>query len=206
MKILIVEDHPLLSDVLTSRLRLSPGVDQVLQAISLKQGYELIVRHQPDLLILDLSLPDGDGSSLLPVLSLANESSRAIVLSADPLSFRYEGAAGERVVAILDKKTAHYDHVAALVQQLHSAPTPTAEPSLDPAEIQQLLLQANDNVRRVLHQLGDGCSTKQIAEQLHLSARTVESYRKQLAELLGVSGAALIRAAVLHNLWLKGQP
>ena len=197
-RILIVDDHPLTRDALSSLLA-AGGFDVVGEAADGAAALELAQSLQPDLVLLDLSMPGLDGLSALPRLRAAAPGCEVVVLTASGtednlLAAIRGGAAGyllkseppERIVAFLrgvaNGEAALSGEIARrLLDQLRTGgrlgggvPNRIAD-ALSAREVEVLLL------------LDDHLSTDDIAKRLFISEHTVRSHVKSLLRKLGVS-------------------
>ena len=197
-RVLLVDDHPLTRDALASLLE-QGGFDVVGEAADGAEALELAGRLQPDLVLLDLSMPGVDGLSALPGLRAAASDCEVVVLTASGteenlLAAIRGGAAGyllkseppERIVAFLrgvaNGEAALSGEVARrLLDQVRAGgrlgggvPDRIAQ-RLSAREVEVLLL------------LDDHLSTDDIAKRLFISEHTVRSHVKSLLRKLGVS-------------------
>jgi len=197
-RILLVDDHPLTRDALAALLA-QGGFDVVGEAGDGVEALELATRLQPDLVLLDLSMPNLDGLAALPQLRAAAPSCEVVVLTASGteenlLTAIRRGAAGyllkteppERIVAFLrgvaNGEAALSGQVARrLLDQVRvggrlggGVPDRIAQ-ALSARELEVLLL------------LDDHLSTDDIAKRLYISEHTVRSHVKRLLRKLGVS-------------------
>jgi DNA-binding NarL/FixJ family response regulator len=197
-RILIVDDHPLTREALSSLLR-AHGFDVIGCASDGEEAIGAAARLRPDLILLDLSMPGLDGLSALPRLRDAAPESEVVVLTASGteenlLSAIRAGAAGyllkteppERIAAFLDGVV---DGEAALSGQIarrlleqvrhgngRDSGVPDAIASaLSARELEVLLL------------LDEHLGTDEIAHRLFISEHTVRSHVKSLLRKLGVS-------------------
>jgi DNA-binding NarL/FixJ family response regulator len=197
-RILIVDDHPLTREALSSLLR-AHGFDVIGCASDGEEAIGAAARLRPDLILLDLSMPGLDGLSALPRLRDAAPESEVVVLTASGteenlLSAIRAGAAGyllkteppERIAAFLDGVV---DGEAALSGQIarrlleqvrhgngRNSGVPDAIASaLSARELEVLLL------------LDEHLGTDEIAHRLFISEHTVRSHVKSLLRKLGVS-------------------
>ena len=198
-RILVVDDHPLTRDALASLLA-QGGFDVVGQAADGAEALQLAHDLQPDLVLLDLSMPGLDGLAALPRLRAAAPACEVVVLTAsgteeDLLAAIRGGAAGyllkseppERIVGFLrgvaKGEAALSGEIARrLLDQLRTGgrlggggvPNPIAD-ALSAREVEVLLL------------LDDHLSTDDIAKRLFISEHTVRSHVKSMLRKLGVS-------------------
>lgn len=177
-------------DLLVGMLRLQPCFSRVERAASVAEGILVCAQQRPDLLVLDLKLPDGDSLAVARALLALKPQARAIVLSSYASTFQRPPDLRQMVTAILDKSRAFQDLIGA-VDALVPA---LAQQRQQQSDVLKALTQRE---REVLRGLGQGLSSLQIAQQLGLSVRTVETHRSTLGSKLGVHGAALVQQATL---------
>jgi DNA-binding NarL/FixJ family response regulator len=196
-RILIVDDHPLTRDALAGLLKQN-GFDVVGEAGSGEEAIALARELAPDLVLLDLSMPDMDGLTALPRVRDAAPTAEVVVLTASEdednlLNAVRGGAAGyllkseppERIVAFL-RGVAHGEAALSgavarrLLDQVRDGGGRTAVPesvaqALSARELEVLLL------------LDRHLGTDEIAQRLFISEHTVRSHVKSLLGKLGVS-------------------
>ena len=164
-------------------------------ARSCREGLQLCRQLQPDLLILDLALPDGDGTNVARAAIQWNPNCRVLVLSAEAGLFVCPADLEPYVADVIDKTTT-YDALTAAVEDLlrHHPSQDSALPaaSCNPAS----LLTARQ--QEVFLLIGRGLQNKEIARVLGLEVNTVETHRKEIARRLAMSGAELVHLAALQ--------
>jgi DNA-binding NarL/FixJ family response regulator len=196
-RILIVDDHPLTRDALAGLLAQN-GFDVVGLAAGGEEAIAMAVELQPDLVLLDLSMPEMDGLAALPQLREAAPTTEVVVLTASEdeanlLGAIKGGAAGyllkteppERIVAFLrgvaQGEAALSGAVARrLLDQVRQGGARTTVPeavarAVTARELEVLLL------------LDRHLGTDEIAQRLFISEHTVRSHVKSLLSKLGVS-------------------
>jgi DNA-binding NarL/FixJ family response regulator len=196
LRLLIVDDHPLTRDALASLLQ-QHGFEVAGQASEGSEAIELARRLEPDVILLDLSMPGLDGLDALPQLREAAPGCEVVVLTASGteenlLAAIRGGAAGyllkseppERIVEFLrgvgHGEAALSGEVARrLLEEVragrtHSVPDRIAA-TLSAREVEVLLL------------LDEHLGTDEIAARLYISEHTVRSHVKSLLRKLGVS-------------------
>jgi len=183
---LLIEDHPIVRAGCRRVLQGREGLD-VIEASTAAEGARLHRERRPDLVILDLSLPDANGLDLLRELRAENATTRILVFS------MYEDAAF--VARALEAGAAGYvtknDDPDTLLDAVDKALQGGIH--LGHALAQKLALRQ----LQVLDLLGAGCNLSEIAARLAISYRTVANVSSQLKGKLGVASAsALIKLAV----------
>ena len=90
MRVLIVDDHTLVRAGIGRLLQALPDVDVVAEACNGQQALDMAAIHRPDLILLDLSLPDRSGLDLLPLLRESLPQTRVVIMSMhnDPTQVR----------------------------------------------------------------------------------------------------------------------
>lgn len=181
LRCLIVEDQLMFQQLLVSMLDAMPGLEVVAAATTRTEAIALCSGEDPpDLLILDLALPDGDGLAVAQALAEHRPDARVVVLSGQASSFICPAALQPLISGVVDKTAAFSQLQAVLERCLPSQPEPLTQ-----------------RQRQIYGLIGRGLSNKEIARSAGLSIATVETHRKAIAQKLGVSGAELVRQASL---------
>jgi DNA-binding NarL/FixJ family response regulator len=192
--VLVVDDHPVVRRGLTALLQAETWVHRVVEAGTLADARRAATVESPDVAVVDLTLPDGDGIALLRHLSATAPRCRALVMTmtADPGTVRAALDAGARgyllkdsdpevVVASLRTVAAGGQVLGPRVEERSGPPPPFDR--LTPREL------------RLVQLLAGGRSSRQVGETLGLSEKTV---RNQTAAVLAKVGVAdRVRLALL---------
>ena len=193
-KILLVDDHPLMRRGQADLLNREPDLAVCGEAGTAREAMEAIARLKPDLVVVDMGLPDKDGIELikdvqalhpgLPVLamSMQDESLYAPrVLRAGGRGYVMKQEGPERLAAAI--RTALSGQVALSprmsARMLESMVGPPGQSSGGPET------KLTDRELEVLRLFGEGWSTDEIAGRLHLSPKTVDVHRGHIKEKLG---------------------
>lgn len=208
-RILVVDDHPLTRDALASLLT-QGGFDVVGEAADGVEALDLALELQPDLVLLDLSMPGLDGLAALPRLRTAAPGCEVVVLTASGTEENLLAAIRAGAAGYVLKQAGGQDVIRALeaVAQGHSL--------LDPALTERVFAEVRraaraqevsafspltEQERRVLALVADGKTNREIAQELHLGEGTVRNYVSNILGKLGVSNRAEAAAyATKHNL------
>jgi DNA-binding NarL/FixJ family response regulator len=168
------------------------------QASTQTEVFAAVTAHQPELLVLDLRLKDGDGLELIKSLKSQHPELPVLVLSqfdeelyaeralrAGALGYVMKEQASKEVVEAMRTVLAGRIYVtstmtARLLQKAITTRVASAEPSAD---------NLTDRELQVLHCLGGGLSTREIAAKMRLSIKTVETYREHLKHKLSLRNA-----------------
>jgi DNA-binding NarL/FixJ family response regulator len=192
VRCLIVEDEVMFSQMLAGMLRGMAGLEVIGIARTCADAIHACDEFQPDLLILDLTLPDGHGVDVARHLAAGNSAARSIVLSGQASTFVVPADLGTGHIHGVVDKTKAYSVLQREVLQLLAAKSGGDSPT-DP----QAALSARE--RDVFRELGQGQTNKEIAERLGISPATVALHRKRVAAKLNARGAELVRLAALHH-------
>ena len=181
LRCLIVEDQVMFLQLLHSMLEVMPGLSVVAAATTQAEA----IAHcrsadPPDLLILDLALPDGDGLAVAQALAEHHPNPQVVVLCGQASSFVCPAALQPLIAGVVDKTSAFHQLTSVLERCLPQSGTP-----LTPRQ------------QEIFGLIGKGLTNKEIARAAGLSIATVETHRKTIAQKLGVSGAELVRQASL---------
>ena len=190
---LLVEDQTLMAELLRSMLQTSPQVGVIRLAQSVQEACDLIDQVPPDLLILDLGLPDGDGQQVGLHLLKRHRAPRIILLSAQLHDFQCDQSLLPYVHASVDKTSAYRE----LLQALNTL-NPGHNNSAEGESLKGRIGTLSVRELEVFLLIGQGKSNRDIATVLNVSVSTVESHRKAIAQHLGRSGADLVQLAAVH--------
>jgi DNA-binding NarL/FixJ family response regulator len=200
----LADDHHLIREGLRLVLQSEPGFEIVGEAADHASAVELVVTQRPDVLLLDLTFPEGDAIPLVRTLRARAPGLRIIVLTmhSDPETVRQALAAG--AAGYLVKGAQSRDLVEAIravakgERYLHSSVTNTVvEDSIRWFEAGTMSVRE----REVLSLLASGHSPAQIAQSLDISIHTVRRHLANVSAKLGIKGInALTRYAIRHGL------
>ena len=190
--VVIADDHVLFADGVSQALAAVPDIDIMATAANGRQLVELLDEHTPDVLLIDLEMPELDGLGALREMS--GNHPPAIVVTMHATAERREAARDAGAIGFLSKSTPLPD-LAAAIRAAASGDT-----FLEPATLREVLdgyqqavlepgaasLTARE--RELLSVLALGVSgTEELADQLFISQKTVKNHLANIYEKLGVS-------------------
>jgi len=192
IRVAVVDDHPIVRDGVVANLSDAAEVEVVGTAGTLAAAAELVKQHHPDVLILDLELPDGSGLDALGTLRAISPRTRIVVFSA------YDGE--ERVGTALALGADSYvikgtssDELIATVRAV-AAGGARMEPSIAAQAVNALRaprnLRVTEREREILRLVAAGNSNRVIAERLSITERTVKFHVGEILGRLGASNRA----------------
>ncbi|HWW85112.1 MAG TPA: response regulator transcription factor [Vicinamibacterales bacterium] len=208
-RVLVVDDHPIVRQGMTLLINREPDLEVCGEAEEATAAIAAIEQLQPDVVIADLSLNGPDGIDLVKAIRARSSSLPVLVLSMhDELTYAERalraGANGyimkqeatTRVLTavrrILSGDVYLSDRAAnRVVQQFVRGATRTESP----------IAELSDRELEVFRLIGQGHGTRQIAEELHLSVKTVESHQAHIKEKLSLRSAReLVQHAIQWSL------
>jgi DNA-binding NarL/FixJ family response regulator len=205
-KILLVDDHPLMRRGLAAMIDSEPDLVVSAEAGNRRAALDAIARWPAALAIVDLSLEGGeDGLDLVKALKICEPAVPALVLSMHPEAHYGERALRAGARGYLSKHQLGEDVLTAIRRVLAGRIYLSEALGIDlasrfvgsDANPRSPLATLSDRELQVFRLIGQGRRTREIAPILHLSPKTVESYREHLKQKLDIDGAPeLVRRAV----------
>jgi len=204
MKVLLVDDHAIMLDGVKSLLGKEESLEVVGEANSAEQALELLRTTEVGLVITDFNLPGMDGLSLVRLVKKISPETKIIVLSMHDETHLVKEILREGVDGYVLKNDSHIELKQAIryVQEgkiyLSSAVNRIIINSMNFPEEDRLL---TDREREILKLIAKEFSNKEIAEQLFISERTVETHRKNIFRKTKTNSlVGLIKFAYANNL------
>ena len=211
-RILIVDDHPIVREGLTTIINEQTDLVVCGEAEDAQTALEAVGTLRPDLMIVDVSLKGINGIELVKLIQRRYEKIPILVLSMHDESLYVErvlraGARGyimkqegtEKVVTAIHKILGGDIYVSEamrkkLLRTFQESQPETSGPSVD---------RLSDRELEVFRLIGQGYGTRQIADTLHVSVKTVNTYRQHIKEKLKFeTGSELLRHAIL---WVQSE-
>lgn len=203
-KVLIVDDHPLVREGLAARISRQPDMQVCGEAADVEEALALVGATDPSLIIVDLALRSGHGLNLIKAVSRMQPEVKILVVSAYDESLYAERVLRTGAHGYINKQEVQDSIIDALRAVLRG------EIYLSTRMTQRVVAQAigrpataqgpallSDRELEVFELIGRGHSTRAIAEQLHLSIHTIETYREHIRDKLGLrDGTELVQRAV----------
>jgi NarL family two-component system response regulator LiaR len=199
IRLLIVDDHSVVREGLRAFLRLQEGIDVVGEAAGADEAVRVARASLPDVVLLDLVMPDGDGIGAIRRLLEVTPSLRVLVLTsfADDAQIFAAMAAGAAGYLLKDVDP---EALADGIRDVHAG-----RPALHPSVAARLMRRtvspraAHDDLtareRDVLRLVVEGLANKQIAQRLGIGEKTIKTHVSRVLAKLGVADRT--QAAVL---------
>jgi len=204
--VFVVDDHPLLRQGLALMIDREPDLMVCGEAEEAQTALREIAACKPDILIVDISLKGPDGLDLLKNLRTLYPSLPILILSMHDETIYAERALRARANGYIMKQEAT-EKVLVAIRRILAGDIYLSE-KMASKLLHQLvsggswsensrLSLLSDRELEVFRQIGEGHSTRQIAENLHLSIKTVESYQAHIKEKLSLrTGRELVQHAI----------
>jgi two-component system response regulator EvgA len=200
--VLLVDDHPVIRAALKLVLE-REGFKLIHEAASVGEALTILREHSVDLLILDLVMPGGNGLDLLERIRASDWKCVVLVFtSLDPQYFQERcmraGALG------YVSKSNDLSHLHKAVNAVMAGYTFFTQLSTGPLDLlqhseKQMIDKLSNREMCILQNLAMGISNKEIAARMHLSHKTVSTYKTRLIEKLRVKSSVHMREFAIRN-------
>lgn len=199
--VVLVDDHPVVRRGVAELVESDPELEVGGEASNAEDAFRIVQEVNPDLVLVDVSLPDVSGIELIKRLKETEHPPRMLVLSMYDESLYADRALQAGAMGYINKNEA----TEALLDAIHTVLNDTVYIS---AAIAERALQRRPRGRssvgtfserelQVFEMIGHGMTTQQIAKKLGLSPKTIDTYREHLKQKLKISNSAeLVRHAV----------
>ncbi len=208
IRILLADDHALVRAGIRALVQRVPGLEVVGEASNGREAFRLVKDCEPDVVLMDVSMPELNGLDAIPRILKYNSNVAVIILSMH--------ANREYVMRALQAGAAGYVLKNAAVDELEAAIRAVARgvKYLTPAISDQVVAGVTSGKtdpaggavppdaltqrqREILQLIAEGRTTREIAETLHISIKTVETHRTMLMDRLNLHDvASLVRYAI----------
>ncbi|REL35602.1 response regulator [Thalassotalea euphylliae] len=203
IKVLLVDDHPIFREGLMFRLSLDPEIKVTNQAENGQQALTLLQHFEFDVVLMDINMPEMDGMYALElireqqldckVIMLSMHDSKEYILSAmrhGANGYVLKDVPGDELISAIKKVASGKSYFSAEVTDILSQEL-TSE--------QRVSLTRREHL--ILRLVSQGLNDKRIAQELNISARTVETHKRNIKKKLGIeSTIGLVRYAIDYGL------
>ena len=209
--IVIVDDHPLVRRGLSQLIQEEENLEVCGEAGTVPEALSKIKELQPDLVIVDISLPEVSGLELIKQISQEETGTKVLVASihddnlmseralrAGAWGYVHKQKSPEEVLEAIRSVAAGKVYLSEEVsQRILQRMRGTKEP-----QEKSRLASLSDRELEVFELIGGGLATRQIGESLHVSSKTVETYKEHIKVKLGLhTSTELLQHAVLWMLY-----
>ncbi|NJD30868.1 MAG: response regulator transcription factor [Gammaproteobacteria bacterium] len=208
-RILMADDHALVRAGMRALLESLPDIEVVGETGGGLEAVELVRRDPPDVVLLDVTMPGLNGREAASRIARLGVPTRVLMVSmhASPEYAARAFAAG--AAGYLNKDSA-FDELSTAIEEISAGRRYLCR-AIDSSLVQQYAQHAGNGAsgldaltprqRQILQLVAEGKSTRQIAEALFVSVKTVETHRAQLMQRLGIHDVpGLVRFAIRNGL------
>lgn len=197
--VIVVEDHALIRDGLRMLLATEREFLLIGEAQSVAEARTVAAAKKPDLAIIDIGLPDGDGLELANELIAADRMLRVLITTGDLSPATVGRALASKAHAYVPKQHSADEFFKAL-HALRAGGrylSPAVAASYATKNVNSPLSQLTQREREIVSMIADAQSSKEIARTLDLSVGTVRKHRENLMAKLDVHSVAELIALVM---------
>lgn len=204
IRVVIVDDHRVLRDGLRMVLERVPGIEFVGEAGSAAEGAEVVARCRPDVVVMDLEMPGGDGIEGMELTRRELPGVPVVMLSIHATREDVARSLEAGANGFVAKASADTALVAAIRRAADGQPPEIPDGAGDdgvPGEVRDPLRDLSTREREVFLLLARGHGNREVADILGVSPRTVETHRAHVMTKLGAANRAdLVRQALRAGL------
>jgi two-component system, NarL family, response regulator DevR len=209
VRVLLVDDFPLVRHGIGAALESDPAIEVVGHGSNAHEGVERALELRPDVVVLDMRMPDSSGVAVIEQLREKLPEARVLVVTASERSETLLEAIGAGAAGFLTKRASLQELCQAVISVYSGGsvlPPELASQALreyatagngDGIEARPLLTARE---REMLRLVADGLTDKQIAEQLFVSPRTVQSHLARIRQKVGVTRRSALARWAAENL------
>ncbi|MDF0705724.1 response regulator [Flagellimonas okinawensis] len=204
ISVLIADDHMLFRQGIAAMLGDFEQLEIIGQAANGQEALDLMMNAEPDVLLLDIEMPEVDGFQVLKELKKKKSITKVLVLT-----MHHSGAFVQNIVSAgadgYLKKDSDQQILLGAIEQVHKVG------SYFPPETTQMVIQSlreknkqgmvTPREKEVILLIVEGLTTREIAERLHLSKHTVESHRQNILLKLELKNSAELVRYALKKGW-----
>jgi DNA-binding NarL/FixJ family response regulator len=211
-RIMIVEDHPLARTGLRVCIEDQPDLIVCGEASDADEALRVLDSSKPDLIIIDLSLKGSSGLELIKRIKARNSVVKMLVssmhdeslyaervLSAGALGYVHKQEAMEKMIDAIRSILAGHVYLSEAMNDRLLQRLTTDQKAVGQSPVETL----SDRELEVFEMIGRGCATRDIARQLHLSIKTVDTYREKIKQKLKLASAAELSKHAFQ--WVQDQ-
>lgn len=213
IKVLVVDDHSLVRTGVISLLQNTPDIDVIGEAENGREAIEKADELKPDVILIDISMPEISGIEATALIKEKNPSIHLLILTMHESEEYFYNAIKKGASGILHKNTSREELILAI--RIVAKGDKYFGNSLSKLLFESLLHKYDEDgnqnkgflvltkrEREVLHFVGKGYSNQQIADQLSISTRTVDSHKGNLMQKLNIKSASALARYAFENDYL----
>jgi len=203
VRVLLADDHHLVRAGFRALVERIQGFEVVAEAAGGREALELVEKHQPDLVLMDVMMPELDGLGAAAQVAAISPHTRVLILSMNAGAESVLGAmrAGAAGYLLKDVSPAELEQALRAVASGQTYLCPAASRHVIAGYVHGSAVSPLERLtprqREVLQLVAQGCTTKEIARRLGIGLKTAETHRAQLMDELDIHEiAGLVRFAI----------
>jgi two-component system, NarL family, nitrate/nitrite response regulator NarL len=216
IRVVLVDDHPIVRSAVKGLLNLEEDIEVVGEGTDGRETQELLKTTNPDVLVLDLSMPHMDGLATLQELQRAGLRIKVIILTASEDKNQFVQAMKLGCSGIVTKQTAP-EQIAGIIRRVHAGeiwldPHTTAAvmrqfgPAPGPVsvaypEAKRVRSELSQREREIVALVAQGYKNREMAEKMFISEQTVKNHLHNIFDKLGVSDRLELALHAIHSGW-----
>lgn len=211
IRVVIADDHPVVRSGVKAMLDAEPDIEVVAEAADASRALFETLQEKPDVVVLDLTMPGAEGTSVIEKLRQTVPTTRIVVLSMHDTARHVRDAHAAGASGYVPKEAADADLVTAVRQvargEHYVHPTLGARLAFAQVEEQRLIESdpLSEREREVLALLARGHTNQEVAKKLFISVRTAETHRAHIMRKLGLETRAELVAYALDRGLLESE-
>lgn len=210
IQIIIADDHPIFRRGLRGMIESETNLKVIDEADNGEKAISLIFAHEPDVAILDVDMPQKDGFAVAEAIQKKNLATEMIFLTMHNSESLFNAALDLGVKGFVLKDSALpeiIDCIKAVRRGQNYISSPLSTHLINRRKRTEALIEDKPNLknltpaeRNILKKIADGATSREIAEMLFISIRTVDRHRANISEKLNLRGTnSIVRFAVAHK-------
>lgn len=200
LTVVLIDDEHVIRSALATMLSLEEDLQVVAEGGTAAQGLALIGEHTPDIAVVDLQLPDGDGLSICAEIATLSPHTRCLILTSHARPAYLKRALEQGILGFLPKTTSA-EQLAQAVRAV-AAGRRAIDPELAAETISSGDSPLTPRESDVLEYAADGASIEQIARRAHLAEGTVRNYLSNAQAKLQASNRHEAVALARRHGWI----
>jgi DNA-binding NarL/FixJ family response regulator len=205
--VFVVDDHPVVRDGYARLITNQPDMELAGESGDPAQALEMIEKTKPDLVLLDLSLKSGNGLEICKLINTKYPETKVLVVSMHDETLYAERVLRAGADGYVNKAEATRKLIEAIREVLggkyYLSPRMrermlTRAIGVDGFEDHSPIDRLSDRELEVFEQIGSGMTTREIAANLNLSPKTIESYRENLKAKLNLTNSTELTRHAVH--------
>lgn len=206
-KVLVADDHPIFRKGLVNTIQQEDGFEVIAEAGNGIEAFGIIKKKKPHIAVLDISMRGMNGLEIAKKIKEENLNVKCVIITMHQDKELLNKALEVGVKAYLLKENSSYDLMVALKFVLDGRrfiSPQISEKLIETDEIRESIFQLTSSEKRIVSLISEKKTSKEIAEKLHISVRTVDTHRTNICSKLDVHGVnALVLFAIENKSMLE---